>query len=271
MSRAKPLPKHAPQPLPLDVALMNTLSMVLGGVFAAILLALAFAWLMRQPLFNLSAIEVQGDLTHNNAVTLRANVAPRLAGNFLTVDLGRTRAAFEAVPWVRRAVVQRDFPGRLKVVLQEHKAVAYWGSEGDSRLVNIVGEVFEANQDDVDAEDLPLLNGPPGQAARVLQVYQMLSPMFEEIGAGLEQLKLTGQGSWRARLDSGAAIELGHGSQDEVQARARRFIATLTQVASRYGRDLESADLRYGNGYAIKLRGVTTGNAGDQNDGKMKR
>jgi len=269
--RAKPLPKRPPQPLPLDVALMNTLSMVLGGVFAAMLVALAFAWLMRQPLFNLSAIEVQGDLTHNNAVTLRANVAPRLAGNFFTLDMARARAAFEAVPWVRRAVVQRDFPGRLKVVLQEHQAVAYWGAEGDSRLVNTDGEVFEANQGDVDAEDLPLLNGPPGQAARVLQLYQMLSPMFEETGAGLEQLKLTGQGSWRARLDSGAAIELGHGSQDEIQARVRRFIATLTQVASRYGKDIESADLRYGNGYAIKLRGVTTGNAGDQNDGKMKR
>lgn len=271
MIGTRSLPKRTPQPLPLDVALMNTLSMVLGAVFAAILFALIFAWLVRQPLFNLSAIEVRGDLTHNNAVTLRANVASRLTGNFLTVDLGRARAAFEAVPWVRRAVVQRAFPGRLKVVLQEHQAVAYWGSEGDSRLVNTVGEVFEANQGDVDAEDLPLLNGPAGQAAQVLQVYRMLSPMFEEIGAGLEQLKLTSQGSWRAQLDSGAAIELGHGSQEEIQARAHRFIATLTQVASRYGRDLESADLRYGNGYAIRLRGVTTGNPGEQNDGKMKR
>lgn len=271
MSRALPLQKGLLQPLPLDVSLMNTLSVVLAGVFAAMALALAVAWLMRQPLFNLSAIQVQGDLTHNNAVTLRANVAPKLAGNFLTVDLARARAAFEAVPWVRRAVVQRDFPSRLKVVLQEHKAAAYWGPEGDSRLVNSVGEVFEANHGDLEADDLPLLNGPAGQSARVLQVYQMLSPMFEEIDAVLEQLQLTGQGGWRARLDSGAVIELGHGSPAEIQARTRRFVATLTQVASRYGRDLESADLRYGSGYAIKLRGVTTGSRSDKNDGKMKR
>ncbi|MBK5204181.1 MAG: cell division protein FtsQ/DivIB [Polaromonas sp.] len=250
---------------------MNTLSVVLGVVLAVMVLALAVAWLMRQSLFNLSAIHVQGDLTHNNAVTLRANVAPKLAGNFLTVDLDSTRAVFEAVPWIRRAVVQREFPNRLKVVLQEHRAIAYWGPEGDARLVNSFGEVFEANQGDVEAEDLPLLNGPKGQAPLVLQAYQRLSPMFEEIDAVLEQLKLTGQGSWRARLDSGAVIELGHGSLDEIQARARRFIATLTQVASRYGRDLESADLRYGNGYAVKLRGVTTGNPGDQDSGKTKR
>ncbi len=267
MTRTLPLPA----PLPADIKLMNTFSVVLGLVFAAMVLALAVAWLMRQSLFNLSAIRVQGDLTHNNAVTLRANVAPRLAGNFFTVNLDRTRAAFEAVPWVRRAVVQREFPNRLKVVLQEHQAIAYWGPEGDARLVNTLGEVFEANQGDADAEDLPLLNGPQGQATLVLQGYQLLAPMFEGIDAVLEQLQLTGHGNWHAQLDSGAVIELGHGSLDEVQARTRRFIATLTQVSSKYGRDLESADLRYGNGYAIKLRGVTTVSPGDKDDGKKKR
>jgi cell division protein FtsQ len=90
-------------------------------------------------------------------------VAPRLAGNFFTVDLGATRAVFESVPWVRRALVQREFPNRLKVVLQEHKPVAFWGAEGDARLVNNFGEVFEANQGDVEAEDLPVLNGPRGR------------------------------------------------------------------------------------------------------------
>jgi cell division protein FtsQ len=260
-----------PTPMPLDVKLMNTFSVILGLAFAAMLVALGVAWLMRQSLFSLGAIRVQGDLIHNNAVTLRANVAPRLAGNFFTVDLGATRAVFESVPWVRRALVQREFPNRLKVVLQEHKPVAFWGAEGDARLVNSFGEVFEANQGDVEAEDLPVLNGPPGQAPLVLQAYQMLSPMFDEMDTVLEELQLSGQGSWRAQLDSGAVIELGHGSLDEIQTRTRRFIATLTQVSSRYGRDLESADLRYGTGYAVKLKGVTTGNPADKDDGKKKR
>ena len=260
-----------PTPLPLDVKLMNTFTVVLGLVFAVMVLTLAVAWLMRQSLFNLNAIQVQGDLTHNNVVTLRANVAPKLAGNFLTVDLESTRAAFEAVPWVRRAVVQREFPNRLKVVLREHQAVALWGQEGDTRLINNFGEVFEANQGDVDAGYLPLLNGPQGQAPLVLQAYQRLSPMFEEMDAMLEQLRLTGQGSWRAQLDSGAVIDLGHGSLDELEARTRRFIATVTQVSSRFGRDMESADLRYGNGYAVRLRGVTTGGNGDKDNEKKKR
>ena len=65
-----------PASLPPDVKLMNAISVVFCLIFVAMVLALLVAWLMRQPLFNLSAIRVQGDVAHNNAVTLRANVAP---------------------------------------------------------------------------------------------------------------------------------------------------------------------------------------------------
>ena len=57
-----------------------------------------------------------------------------------------------------------------------------------------------------------------------------------------------------------------------IPARAdQRFVATLTQVASKFGRNLESADLRYSNGYALKLKGVTTLDPGDKNDKSVKR
>jgi len=247
--------------MPRDVKLMNLLATVLFVVFA-LLLALALVyWAARQPVFAIQAITVTGDVSHNNAVTLRANVAPRLSGTFLTLDLTAARQAFEAVPWVRQALVRREFPNRLKVQLQEHDAVAYWGAEGDSRLVNNFGEVFEANVGEVDQEALPRLIGPDDQAAQVLASYQMLQPLFEALDLTLEQIELGPRGGWRVRLDSGALIELGAGQMPEVLARTQRFLKTLTQVTARYGRTpeaLETADLRHENGYAIRLRGVTT-------------
>jgi len=77
----------------------------------------------------------------------------------------------------------------------------------------------------------------------------------------LEQLDLTGRGSWVARLDTGAVVEMGRGSDEEVVARAARFLKTLTQVTSRYNRRpeaVETADLRYAGAYALRLRGVST-------------
>jgi cell division protein FtsQ len=250
-------------PTPIDVKLMNATASVLFVGFGALVAWGLVHWALRAPVLNLAGITVQGDTVHNSVATLRANVAPRLAGNFFTLDLARAREAFEAVPWVRNAVVRRQFPNRLRVLLQEHQPVAFWGPDGESRLVNSYGEVFEANVGDVEQDDLPRLAGPEGQSAAVLAMYRALKPVFEPLDLTVEQLTLTNRGSWQAQLDTGAQIELGRGTQDEVIARTQRFTQTLTQAAGRYGRTPEavvSADLRHADGYALRLRGVSTTN-----------
>ena len=248
--------------VPIDVRLMNGAATLLLFIAVAIALSAGIGWVLRHPLFSLSGITVTGDVVHNSALTLRANVTPRLAGSFFTVDLAQTRQAFEAVPWVRRAVVRREFPNRLRVNLQEHQAVALWGPESEPRIVNSFGEVFDANPGDVEQDGLPRLNGPDASAAsQVLAMYRTLQPEFERIDLSVEQLVLTGRGSWQALLDSGGQIELGRGSAAELIPRVRRFAQTLTQVTSKYGRRteaVESADLRHADGYAVRLRGVTT-------------
>jgi cell division protein FtsQ len=253
--------KKKAAPPPLDVRLMNNTAMVLFAAFGVLLLAALCWWAVRHPAFALGGISLQGDVTHNNVATLRANVAPRLPGNFFTVDLDAARRAFEDVPWVRQAIVRREFPNRLRVVLQEHEAVAFWGEEGSSRMVNSHGELFEANAGDVEADGLPRLAGPDGQAAQVLAMYRAIAPLFEPLELVAGELVLTGRGSWQLSLDTGATVELGRGDVAEVLPRVQRFAQTLTQVTSRYGRRPEalvSADLRYGDGFAIRLRGVGT-------------
>jgi len=246
---------------PFDVRLMNATANVLLAAFCLAALAALAQWAANHRVFAIAGITVSGELVHNNALTLRANVMPRLSGNFFTLDLAKARQAFETVPWVRRAVVQRVFPDRIAVQLQEHQAVAYWGAEDGSQLLDHDGEVFEANVGEVEQEALPRLDGPPGQAAQVLAMYRALQPLFAPLELELEALTLSRRGSWSARLDSGAEVELGGGSDDEVHARTNRFLRTLTQVTSRYERRpdaVESADLRYADGYALRLRGVST-------------
>lgn len=248
-------------PLPVDVKVMNVTATVLFAAFALLLAAALAGWAVRHPAFAIGGIVVHGDVSHNSAATLRANVAPRLAGNFFTLDLQQARAAFESVPWVRQAVVQRQFPNKLRVHLQEHEALAFWGGDSESRLVNTFGEVFEANPGDVEDEGMPRLVGPEGSAADLLALYHGLAPQLEKLELGIEQVVLTGRGSWSLRLDSGAAVELGRGTTAEVLARSQRFAQTLTQVTAKYGRKPEAlvtADLRHTDGYAVRLRGVTT-------------
>ena len=253
---------HSDKPeIALDIRLMNITSMLMFTLTACLVVAMCVMWFARHSVFAITGISVYGDIRHNNEVTLRANVVPRLQGSFFTADLAKAKEAFENVPWVRQAVVRREFPNRLRVEINEHEPVAYWGAESDSRLLNKQGQVFSANFGELDNENLPHLSGPDNESARVWQMFATLGPMFKKMQLNINSLELTGRGSWRARFKNGAQIELGRGNEEEVVARVNRLTQTLAQVSQRYGRQtqaLESADLRYVNGYALRLRGVST-------------
>ena len=60
------------------------------------------------------------------------------------------------------------------------------------------------------------------------------------------------------RLPNQKLAEVVALSPTAVLARTQRFATTLTQVTQRYTASLASVDLRYPNGYAVRLRGVAT-------------
>lgn len=255
--------------LPLDIRLMNVTAFGLFVLACLVALGGSLWSLLRLPAFGIQAITVVGDVTHNNAVTLRANVMPHLSGNFFTLDLAEARKAFESVPWVRSAVVHREFPNRLRVVISEHEPIALWGDVADGTLVNRQADVFEAVLDDHEIEHLPRFRGPRSESRQVVQMYAFLLPLFEAVGMKIEVLELSARGSWRVETASGAALELGRGTQQEIAQRLQLFWRTLAQVTARYGRtpaSLATADLRHVDGYALQLKGVTT----FEGDGRKK-
>ena len=159
-----------------------------------------------------------------------------------------------------RAVVRRVWPDRLAVRLQEHQAAARWMSvDGNERLVNTLGEVFEANLGEVEGEALPLFSGPDGKSAQVMQMYQKLTPVVAPLDRRITRLDVSSRGSWGLLLgDETDPVEvtLGRGTMQELVARTERFVGTVTQVTSAYRAPLLQADLRHNNGYAVQLKGV---------------
>ncbi|MCU7373470.1 cell division protein FtsQ/DivIB [Paucibacter sp. O1-1] len=260
----------AAQPLlPADIRLMNGVSALLLAGLVLAGLALALHQLARLPIFGIRHIQVEGDVMRNSVASLRANAMPHVSGTFLTLNLQQASSAFQAVPWVRTAVVQRVWPNRLRVRLEEHRPAAYWeakpeGADAQSEasveraLVNSFGEVFEANLGDVEDEDLPVLAGPEGSSVAMLAMWQQLNALSLKLGESARRLDLSGRGSWRLTLEKGAVVELGRGSEAEVLARFGQFAASITQISSRYQTAVLSADLRHHDGYAVRLQGIST-------------
>jgi cell division protein FtsQ len=248
--------------VPTDVRLMNIAALVLGVMACLVSLGLAVRWAFAQPLFAVSKIVIEGDTSHHNALTLKANIGGRISGNFFTLDLAQARVVFESVPWIRQATVRREFPNRLRVTLEEHRSSGFWGADSESRMVNSLGEVFEANADGAEMQELPRLMGADGTANTVLVMYKELTTALQPLDATIEQLELSARNGWRVQLDGGTQMELGRGGPADVMLRVNKFLATHKQVLASYQRSgldrVESVDLRHGEGYAIRLAGVST-------------
>jgi cell division protein FtsQ len=262
MQAAAALNSHSAPETPQDVLWMNAAAAALIVLALGLLAAAGLTRLTRLPYFNLQKVQLEGDLQRNNLATVRANIVPRMQGGFFNVDLAKSRDVFEAVPWVRKAVVRRVWPNELRVMLEEHRPAAYWHHEDrEDQLVNTHGEVFDANLGDVEDEHLPTLEAPanpnPDEAREMLDMLRRLQPVLAPLG-DIDTVKLTERHSWSVELDNEASIELGRGTVDEVLARADRFVRTLPELQRQYPAPLSHADLRYTEGYAVKLRGTTT-------------
>jgi cell division protein FtsQ len=261
--------------LPRDVVWMQRGVLALAGVLLVITALVALRAFLLAPWFSIQSMKILGDSQFHNALTIRANVLPQLAGNYFNLNLRQTQQAFESLPWIRSAVVQREFPNQIKVSLTAHTPIARWTSldatatsESKSdveieQLLNVQGEVFETSGGQIDTENLPALSGPVRRASEVLTLFQSLQTNLQthakDANWQVAQLSLNPLGMWRAVLDNKAVLDLGSGTQEEIMTRTTRWLLATAQVKKIYSaHDLQSVDLRYPNGFATRLAGITT-------------
>ena len=222
--------------------------MALGVCAGFVILAACFGvlyWLLAPERFPVRQVELRGSLKN----TTRAEIAaalPRTAGNFFAVDLAELRTSVERLPWVRRAAVRRVWPDRLEVFIEEHVALARWGTGDElSALVNIQGERFVART----REALPLFIGPGGSAAEVTRRYRRFAEIVAPLGTRVERVVLSPRHAWQLRLDNGLHLMLGRDA-DLAEARLKKFVEAYPATAS--GRKHDYVDLRYPNGFALR-------------------
>ena len=233
---------HRPQLLLATADLL----LVAGALLFAAAAVLAIA---RLPLFSVREVAFVAPLRETQRPEVEQAVREVARGSFFRVDPERVRTAVERLPWVRRAAVRRVWPGRIAVVVEEHRAVARWGG-GNAQLVNDYGEVFYAS---AAVPPSLKLHGPLGSAAEVLARYREYGALLAPVGQPIGELELSARLAWRIRLADGTGIELGREQQRAPHAeRLARFVASYRELLDR-GARARLVDLRYPNGYALRL------------------
>ena len=244
-----------------DIKTLNATANTLLGVLALALLGSAIWWLAQRPMFTLKVIRVEGVtdkvLLHVNPLTIKSTALPRLRGNFFTANLDSVRQTFEMVPWVRKASVRREWPNRLVVTLEEHQPLGTWGDEG--RLLSVRGDVFTANLAEAEENgELAEFNGPPGSEKEVIARFAELREWFAPVNLAPENLRLSDRYAWTVKLNNGMQVELGREqNKTTLKERVTRLVAIYPQLVARLQDRIESVDMRYPNGLALKASGFT--------------
>ncbi len=180
-----------------------------------------FFW--NNPAYLISEIEITVDTAIHRQMVLDA-AGIEIGQNIFTVDLSGAHRRLRALPQVQEAKVVRTLPGRIDIVVEARRPVAWIAPSPDvddeqlarnSFLVDATGFVFPELDPDAEHFKLPFVYGCPELPVRPGQVLQ--SPQSV---AALELLKLTAKTPLGVRLQI-QQIDLSKRYCMEVQDRRR--------------------------------------------------
>ena len=239
--------------------LLNIAANALIGLAALLFAYAGLQLLLRSPLFPLKEAVVRGDLKHANRDEI-ASAMDGVGGNFFAADLAAVRERLEQVAWVRSVDLHRVWPDRIEVKLVEHVAFARWGGGG---LVNTFGEPFSASLDAASAATLPLFAGPAGSEGEIAKRFRSFAGLLAPLGVLPDRVVLTPRYAWQLRLggaqDGVLNLELGRDGAEAVEQRLARFVGaypeSLGRLPRRAAADHAFIDLRYPNGFALRVAG----------------
>lgn len=222
---------------------LNWLANLLFSIAGVLLMYALLFVTLHLPIFPVKQVQVTGNLSHVNQEQIRLIVRKYLKGNFYTVDLQRTRRAFEKLPWARKVSVRRQWPDTLVVQIEEHRAIGRWGTIA---LVNHHGELFQAASD----AQLPIFYGPGDAVKEIAQGYRSFVAILATTPLKIQQLRLSSRRAWEMKTHDGRQMMLG---REAVNRRLTQFVAVYLQQPTIAESQWRYADLRYPNGFALRV------------------
>ena len=223
--------------------LLNWIANLLFSLVVVMLLYALLFVVLHLPVFPVKHVQVEGNLDHVNHEQIQLIVSKYLKGNFYTLDLQRTRTAFEKLPWARKVSVRRQWPDTIVVQIEEHRALGRWGGIA---LVNRHGELFQAASD----EQLPVFYGPGDAVKELAQGYVSFAKILAQTPLQIHQLSLSSRRAWEIKTTDQRQMMLG---RETVRQRLQQFVAAYSQQQAIAESDWRYADLRYPNGFALRM------------------
>lgn len=231
---------------------MNVITRVgRGWQFSFILLLLLSGTIYlaktKPPLLPIKVVKITGSYQYVQQDELMYTILPYVSTSILLMSVNDLNKHIRQMPWVADAVAYRVWPATIAIHFSEQKPFALWG---DHQIMNAHGEIFTPSKQTM-PKNLPQLNGLANQQKQILQEYQKMTGMLQNIGLTIEKMDMRDTHAYKLTLSNGTKLLM---SQKESDAELKRYIKSYNEIFSSKNRNLVSVDLRYSSGIAVKLQ-----------------
>lgn len=200
--------------------------------------------------FPIKKVEIIG-ANRSDQADIKSLLLPLVEHGFFKVNVTEIHDRLAQMPWIQDIAVRRDWPNKIEVNIIEKNALAKWGRDA---LLSTTGELFAPKLQSY-PDHLPLFVGPLGKQLDMLQFYTALNRVIEPIHAKIAYLMLSPYATWYFSLDNGINIEAGH---KDILTRLQQFVRVYPKIIGDRVNEVESVDLRYANGVAVRWKNITT-------------
>jgi cell division protein FtsQ len=195
--------------------------------------------------FAVANVSVEGRVREPREAILDA-LGVKRGTPILAVDLASAKMRLEALPWVRRAEIERLLPDTIFVRIAERRPLAFWQRQGKLSLIADDGTVIPTERlDDFGALVVLVGDDAPKLGASLLDMLATEPALQPHVAAAVR----VGGRRWTVRLDSGIDVALPE--QDPESAWHR--LAALDRSDSLLGRSIVEVDLRLPDRLVLRL------------------
>ncbi len=199
--------------------------------------------------FPITDVKVFG-IHHVNHEELQNLILPFISKGFFRLDLAEIKEQILQLAWVNEVTVQRVWPDKVMISLNEKNPVARWNDES---LLSDSGEIFTPSHDTYPS-DLPQFVGPSGEQLKLIRYYAKINNLFSPLHFKIARLELLPLQGWNITLTNGIKLNAGY---KDILTRISHFVKVYPKIVGAREADVEYIDLRYPNGMAVRWKSVT--------------
>jgi len=195
--------------------------------------------------FPITNVQLFVDQPYMDTIRLKQLVSSELRGNFFTLSLTPIVQKLLTNDQIKTVSVKRVWPNALSIYIDGYEPLAFFNQDS---VITTDGYVFKTPKN----LKMPLevyLQGPTDRAQDMVQYLKLFNKILTPLKVTIKDFKL--DDSALATLTLSNNIKLVLGDHDFGQ-RLNQFVKLYSKIIGKCLASVESVDLRYSNGLAVK-------------------